>query len=536
MKTLIYTLSLVTLSFVACKGRQESKAQEVVVNLANEYQTIEGFGASDCWSAQFVGENWPLAKRDSIADLLFSKDFDQHGNPKGIGLSQWRFNIGGGSAEQGMESGIPDRWRRAECFINAKGEYDWTKQQGQQWFLTAAKQRGVEKLLAFNNTAPVYFTKNGKGWSPGGIAYNIQPDKMESYANFLTEVCKHFSSEGLTFDYVSPFNEPQWNWSSPATQEGSPALNTEIAQLVRLLSPKLMEASPRTEIMMTEAAQLQFLYKKAGYEGRDNQLYEFYTPESANYVGNLPNVKKTVGGHSYFTTNHLDTLINVRQALKESIESRQNSVNFWQSEFCILENHPDFGGGNKRDLGMATALYVARVIHFDLAQANAASWSWWTSMSVCDYKDGLVYLDNGNNGLTGANDRNSEHLQKDGFVRDSKVLWAMGNYSRFIRPGMKRIETHLENEVPAKQQATDLMISGYKSADGLSFVFVVVNYSSSDKVLSFNQLGEYHPIKGQAFVSYTTSETQSLERGIMPIDNVVIHPKSVVTLVALPEL
>jgi hypothetical protein len=536
MKTIICALSLTALAIVACKGTKDKAIQEVVVNPANEYQIIEGFGASDCWSAQFVGKNWPLAKRDFIADLLFSKDFDQNGNPKGIGLSQWRFNIGGGSAEQGKESGIPDAWRRAECFINEKGEYDWSKQQGQQWFLTAAKQRGVEKLLAFNNTAPVYFTKNGKGWSPGGTAYNIQPEKMESYASFLAEVCKHFNQEGITFDYLSPFNEPQWNWSSPASQEGSPAHNNEIAQLARLLSPKMMEASPRTELMMTEAAQLQFLYKKFGYENRDNQLTEFYSPSSDNYIGNLPNVKKTLGGHSYFTTNQLDTLLNVRKSLRDSIAAHQNVVNFWQSEFCILESHPDIEGGNKRDLGMATALYVARVIHFDLALANAASWSWWTSMSVCDYKDGLIYFDNGNNGLTGANDPNSEALQKNGFVRESKLLWAMGNYSRFIRPGMKRIETRLSNELPDNQQANDLMISGYKSADGLTMVFVAVNYSSNEKVLSFSSLCDEHPVKGHSFVSYTTSATQNLERGITPVNKVVIHPKSVVTLVALPEL
>lgn len=540
MKVLLYTLSLAAICLGTCGGCKETRRNDILnveVNPNVVHQTMEGFGASDCWTVQFVGKNWPVAKRDSIADLLFSKDFDIHGNPKGIGLSQWRFNIGGGSAEQGDSSGIPDIWRRAECFINEKGEYDWTKQQGQQWFLKAAKERGVEKLLAFNNSAPVYFTKNGKGWSAGGESYNLLPDKMENYADFLVEVCKHFNDQGLAFDYLSPFNEPQWNWTHPVSQEGSPAHNNDVAQLARVLSPKLMEALPNTQLMMTEAAQLQFLYKKSGYPNRDNQLNEFFAPESNNYIGNLPNVKKTLGGHSYFTTSNLDTLISVRQALKDSIAAYQNVVNYWQSEFCILENHEDLGGGgNKRDLGMATALYVARVIHFDLVQANAALWSWWTALSVVDYKDGLVYLDNGNTGLKGASDPNSELLQNDGFVRDSKLLWAMGNYARFIRPGMQRIETRFTNDLPVEEQATGLMLSGYKSADGLSMVFVVVNYSSADKTLSFESLGETHSIKNRSFVSYTTSERQNLERGQMPLSKAVIPSRSVVTLVASLEL
>ena len=49
-----------------------------------EYQVIDGFVASDAWRAQFVGKNWPMEKRNKIADLLFSQKVDKSGNPKGI--------------------------------------------------------------------------------------------------------------------------------------------------------------------------------------------------------------------------------------------------------------------------------------------------------------------------------------------------------------------------------------------------------------------------------------------------------------------
>jgi hypothetical protein len=71
------------------------------------------------------------------------------GQPKGIGLSLWRFNIGAGTAEQGAASGIKDEWRRAESFLNNDGTYNWDKQAGQVWFLKAAKERGVNEFLAF---------------------------------------------------------------------------------------------------------------------------------------------------------------------------------------------------------------------------------------------------------------------------------------------------------------------------------------------------------------------------------------------------
>lgn len=57
-----------------------------------------------------------VGKRNQIADLLFSSEFDSWGNPKGIGLSMWRFNIGSGSHEAGDNGGVTSQWRRTECF------------------------------------------------------------------------------------------------------------------------------------------------------------------------------------------------------------------------------------------------------------------------------------------------------------------------------------------------------------------------------------------------------------------------------------
>lgn len=50
---------------------------------------MHSFGASDCWSMQMVGKFYPENKREKIAELLFSKEVDKSGNPKGIGLSMY---------------------------------------------------------------------------------------------------------------------------------------------------------------------------------------------------------------------------------------------------------------------------------------------------------------------------------------------------------------------------------------------------------------------------------------------------------------
>ena len=80
------------------KGQEYKK---VIFDFAHPQQTIHSFGASDCWRTQYIGKNWPLEKRERIADLLFNATPDEQGNPTGIGLSLWRFNIGSGSHEAG---------------------------------------------------------------------------------------------------------------------------------------------------------------------------------------------------------------------------------------------------------------------------------------------------------------------------------------------------------------------------------------------------------------------------------------------------
>lgn len=77
---------------------------EVTVDCSNKYQTIRNFGSSDAWNADWLGRLWPEAKKNRLAELLFSKELDENGNPKGMGLSCWRFNIGSGSATQGDDA------------------------------------------------------------------------------------------------------------------------------------------------------------------------------------------------------------------------------------------------------------------------------------------------------------------------------------------------------------------------------------------------------------------------------------------------
>src|SRR5690554_6232948 len=101
-----------TAAMVTC-GKPENHNQKeepsvITLTFNDEAQTIHSFGASDCWTAKFVGGWADESKKNQVADYLFSMDTLGNGSPAGIGLTLWRFNIGGGSLEQGTASGITD--------------------------------------------------------------------------------------------------------------------------------------------------------------------------------------------------------------------------------------------------------------------------------------------------------------------------------------------------------------------------------------------------------------------------------------------
>lgn len=475
------------------------------------YQTIRNFGASDAWSCQFVG-NWPNSKKEQIAKWLFSQEIDESGTPEGIGLSAWRFNIGGGSAEQGLGSDIHDEWRRAECFLTENGEYDWTKQAGQRWFLNQANSYGVSDLICFVNSPPVYYTKNGKAYSSGGFNTNLSSKDFDQYASFLSNVVSFLEDNGISMDYVSPFNEPQWDWDR-SSQEGSPWTNAEIAAIAKLINQKFVENGIQTKIEIPEAAQVNYLYESADKPGRGNQISEFFDLGSANYVGDLDLIASKIAGHSYYTTWDFDHFIAVRNRLDQERSAVDPSLEYWMTEYCVLEDNDEING-NGKDLGMKTALYTARVIHTDLTVANASAWQWWLAISPYNYKDGLVYI---------SKDKN------DGSVQDSKTLWILGQYSRFIRPGMIRVAVDRSDGRSIRQNLDSLMASSYVNEFNQT-VTVIINYSDEKQAIKLSKTGV--GIRSKWYLTNASSENDLKYQGNVTFEDVLMLPaKSVSTFV-----
>lgn len=506
----------------------DSEPRELLVlklDPAKPHQTIVGFGASDAWRLQMVGKYWPKEKRNSIADLLFSSKISGDGKPQGIGLSLWRFYVGSGSMEQGAQSGIADEWRRAECFQRPDGTYDWSKQQGQRWFLEAARSRGVPAFLAFSIAPPAHMALNGKAHGAGTNSMNIQPGKLAEYARFLADVMEHFEKDlNLPFQFLSPVNEPQWDWGRSNNQEGTAVSNTECWEFARLLGADLNRRHLGTKIVFGESANISYLYSPNKLPGRGDQIRDFLDKDSEHLLTGLPNVANVISGHSYGTTWPLDVLIRDRMSLRQTLDQISPTTSYWQTEFCIMEKTGEIGSGWKRDLGMDTALYVARVIHADLTIADAASWQWWTAVSRFDYKDGLIFIDDGKS--SGLRSADPDYARRDGEIRTSKLLWALGNYSLFVRPGMVRIDVRLlDGNETVSEERHGLLVSAYADKSIRRQVIVLVNRSEVERVVAIPSA------TASTLTTYVTSATLDLQKQAAGQHTVPIPRRSVVTVV-----
>ncbi len=496
MKYVSLFLALLTFT-LPCLGLDTPEILSITLNPNDSAQTIRNIGASGCWYSEAIGRYWPQEKRQRIAELLFSRELDESGSPKGIGISAWRFNIGGGTAEQGEQSGIGDPSRRVECFLNAGGHYDWDKQAGYRWFVQQAKDYGVETLIAFSNTPPIFWTQNGRGYktTENGVS-NLHPDQYQAFAEFLVRVMQHFDEQGLHFDLLSPVNEPQWDWyhdpNAPAKQEGCPWTNGEIYQLVQALNTTFAKHNLTTRLLLPEAASLEFLVQDK-LANRSKLIETFWNPQSDLYLGNFQAVAPYVAGHSYFTDNGDEQLIAVRQQVAEAIAQRGQPLEFWQSEYCLLGD--GFRDGKRRWVQeMDCALFLAKVIHHDLTVGQATAWHFWNAYEPGRARQPRYYL------IALQPNRDG----KDGSFTPTKNLWALGHYSRFIRPGMQRLVIQRSDNATVQEAARGVMVSAYRHPQTGQGAVVIINYRAEASPVKLN----IPNITGSVTRYVTTSDAQ----------------------------
>ncbi|EJU00965.1 glycoside hydrolase family 5 protein [Dacryopinax primogenitus] len=353
-----------------------------IANLTQPAQTMQGIGASGAWWPLDL-YNYPDAVRQNVSYLLFSSD--------ALGLTSYRYNVGGG----GVGVGVPSRAPETTYISTTSSNYSADPQGS--YFLHAAAQYSVPQLTVFVNSAPPSFTT-----SQASCAGALLNSSIPLFGTYLAGVVQYWASQGIHFAYVSPMNEPD-NGFPPAsgslscTQEGMVVVPSVRPTVVQSIRAALDAAGLQSVLVQADetSTQVQFAVEA-----------DLWIPGAAGSIA-------VISHHDYLFA--ADTAL---QAMGDQGRYLSGGKQMWFTEICCFvgaENSTDpasaLAYGQGYDPTMLSALQMANLIYRSFTLTGDAHFDWWVALSsemgcspasdpACattsntqGWNDGLIYYD-----------------------------------------------------------------------------------------------------------------------------------------------
>jgi O-glycosyl hydrolase len=347
----------------------------VKVEADKPLQSFEGWGTSLCWWANRVG-GWSEVKRNAFLDAVTDP-------VTGLGYNVFRYNIGGGEnpAHDHM-----DAYRDMPGFQPTQGTWDWEADARQVGVVRYLASKSDEILLeAFSNSPPYWMTKSGCASGNTDGSNNLKEDAYDEFADYLTEVVKHFRDEyAITFRTLEPLNEPNANWwKSDGSQEGCHFAPSNQERIIVAVGAQLAaKGLTETSVSASDENSLD--------DAHDN--LRSFAAETLTHVSQL-NV------HSYNGTKRVE--------VRELAKDKQKRL--WQSE----------SGPLSVDLAteLDAALFMAGRVITDLRDLQPAAWVDWQIQDPAQSWSSFTYNDNAQS------------------FAPRKRYYMHASFSRYIRPG-----------------------------------------------------------------------------------------------------
>lgn len=439
-------------------GGMSSVESVIKLNYDTIHQTIEGFGASGAWWAQEVG-GWD--NLNEIMDYLYDGE-------KGIGLNIYRYNIGAGGPSK-----TNDSWRSTKTVEVEPGVYDLNRDKNAIKAMKEAVKRGAIVEI-FANSPPARLTKSGYTSGEFTGKSNLPSENEEEFAKYLVDITELFLKEDIPVKFLSPINEPQWEW-----KEGQEGCHYEPDQVISLSKKVALELEKRN-------LPVKLSINESGKWNDEKYTMTIYKQIMDDEI--LSKAMDHYAVHSYWSS------AKDKKIAALYFSQFDNMLPLHQTEWCEMK------GGI--DMGMDAALVLAKTIYEDMTILSVSSWEHWLAVSKYDYRDGLVYV--------------RTESKKYGIP---KRMWAFGNYSRFIKPGYKRIESDIKD--------SDLLVSAYVSPEKNETVIVAINLAKENKSVELSN------VKVKKAEIYETSERNncSLVKEVSSLKGYEFPAESVTTFV-----
>ncbi|KAF2121010.1 putative endo-exoxylanase [Lophiotrema nucula] len=436
----LHTLLLAVLAAVASSTPvlDPRQASTITVDLTKTYQTMDGFGTSETFQrANQMHALSPELQRSAL-DLLFNRT-------SGAGLSILRNGIGSSpdSSSDHMVSIQP----KSPGGPTAEPKYVWDGNDNSQvWVSTEAVKYGVKNFYANAWSAPGYMKTNNNDANGGtlcGVSGSTcsSGDWKQAYANYLVQYITYYKDLGVDISHVGFLNEPDLTTSYASMRSSG----QQAADFIKVLRPTL-DKSNFTNVKIT-------CCDAEGWQSQAGMMSAL-TP--------LGDALSVATGHSYTGQP------------TSPLSSRYPS---WQTENADLQGA--WTAAWYSNNGAGEGLVWANKIYDAITKANVSAYLYWVGVQGGATNSKMVRI---------SDDKKS--------LIPSKRLWAMANWSRFVRPGAVRVAT--------SGGPSGAKVSAFKNPDGTVSVQVIQGGTASGtvgvKVTGFEAKG------GKAWITDNTHD------------------------------
>ncbi|KAK3340802.1 glycoside hydrolase superfamily [Neurospora tetraspora] len=357
----------------------------ITVDLTKIYQTMDGFG----FSLAFQRANL-ITNIGSFWDLLFNRT-------TGAGFSIIRNGIGSSpdSRDDHMNTIAPNHPGGPKV----EPQYVWDgKDSGQLWVTQrGVADYGLQNVYADAWSAPGYMKTNNNENNGGTLcgvpgATCSSGDWRQAYADYLIAYIRFYLRSGVAISHLGFLNEPEFSASYASMR----STGAQAADFIKnFLYPTLVAQNLAEQVGIV----------CCDSEGWGNQVQMTNAIKSAGAEGML----KAVSSHTY--TGGPSGPMSTRARV-------------WLSEQCDLNGGWDtkwYGNG-----GAGEGLTWANNVYSAVVNNNISGYVYWEGVQwpSPNTNEKLIRVDNSTNTYV-----------------ISKRLWALANWSRYVRPGAVRVST-----------------------------------------------------------------------------------------------
>ena len=320
----------------------------------------------------------------------------------------------------------------------APGTWNWQGDEEQIWFMNQAKNYGCNTFISTVWSPPAWM-KTNNSVTKGG---SVKESKYQAFADYLSKYCSEYKTRfGVDIYAISLQNEPGLVTDYSSCIWSGEQFNKFIKGY---LAPTFLKDGIKTKVIL----------------GEDNNFTEAPAVSTLNdpIASNRVDI---VAAHAY-DYNVLPFPV-----------STSKGKSIWQTEVSNMKDN---------DASITDGLKWAKMINDQITQTGVNAWLYW--WGACYKTDGesLINMD----------------VDKQTYSIN-KRLYTIGNFSRFIRPGYKLIDS-------TTNPAEGVYISTYKDSATGKFAIVVINQSSSQKNIDM----DFDGVKTTSLSPYRTSATEDL--------------------------